>query len=120
MKSHGDDKDYVEVPGEQRSALVHEEMSGAHVQGVGGLGESYGARDPEGGGDLSGYGYGGGRGVGNHGAEPACVGGGENADDDGRSALAVTTSYPSCDPSYSCCHWRLVLDGEPEQLSVSL
>lgn len=99
---------------------MREETSGARVQGVGGLGESYGARDPAGGGGLSGCGYGGGRGVGNHGAGPACVGEGENADGDGCSALAATTSYPSCDPSYSCCHWRLAPDGESAQLSVSL
>lgn len=90
------------------------------MQGVGGPGESYGARGPAGGGGPSGCGYGDGHGAGNHGAGPACVDEGENADGDGRSALAATTSYPSCDPSYSCCHWREVPDGEPEQLSISL
>lgn len=97
---------FVEVPGGQRSALACEETSGARVQGVGGLGESYGARGSAGGDGLSGCGYGGERDVDNHGAEPACVGEGENADGDGRSALAATTSCPSCDPSCSCCHWR--------------
>lgn len=85
---------------------MREETSGAHVQGVGGLGESYGARGPAGGGGLSVCGYDDGCGVGIHGVVPACVGEGENADGDGRSALAVMSSYPSCDPCYSCCHWR--------------
>lgn len=89
----------------QRSALGREETSDDCVQGVGGLDVSYGAHGSAGGGDLSGCGYGGGRGVGNHGVGPACAGEGENANGDG-SALAAMTSYPSCDPLYSCCHWR--------------
>lgn len=82
------------------------ETSDARDQGVGGLGESYGARGSAGGGGLLGCGHGGGCDVGNHGAGLACVDEGENAYGDGRSALAVMTSYPSCDPLYSCCHWR--------------
>lgn len=83
---------------------MREETSDVHAQGVGGPDESYGARDPAGDGGLSGCGYGDGRGVGNHGAGPAYAGEGENANGDGRSVLAATTSCPSCDPSYSCCH----------------
>lgn len=86
---------------------MHEETSGARVQGVGGLGESYGGRGlAGGGGGLSVCGYDDGCGVGIHVAVLACVGEGENADGDGCSALAVMSSYPSCDPWYSCCHWR--------------